>query len=439
MVAFVKYLNRTKEVLHPEPIYFKSEKNNILIEIALQYNNSYNENILSYANNINTIEGGTHLIGFKAGLTRSINSVLQSSPLTKSFKEKLSGEDVREGLVAVISVKLPNPQFEGQTKTKLGNSEIKGLVEAVTNEGLSRSFEENPQLVRPIIHKAVEAARAREAARKAKELARKKAGVSDFSIPSKLADCQEKDPKVRELFIVEGDSAGGSAKQARDRRFQAVLPLKGKILNVEKARFDKVISSEEIRTMIAALGTGIGEKDFDISSLRYNKIIIMTDADVDGAHIRTLLLTFFFREMREVIERGHLYVAQPPLYRIVEGKGEFYIKDELAFSEFLLEKISKEVVLNIKGMGKYQGEELASMIRELQRFERSLSSLMRYGYDKDIIHILLKNGLVDRGLLKEESFIKDLSKRVSKEGAEIKEIAFDEDTGYFRFTIVRSN
>lgn len=439
IVAFVKYLNKTKEVLHPEPIYFKSEKNSVLVEVALQYNNSYNENILSYANNINTIEGGTHLIGFKAGLTRSINTALQNSGLGKNFKEKLSGEDVREGLVAVISVKLPNPQFEGQTKTKLGNSDIKGLLETITHEGLSRYFEENPQVLKPIVQKAVEAARAREAARKAKELARKKAGASDFSMPSKLADCQEKDPEVRELFIVEGDSAGGSAKQARDRRFQAVLPLKGKILNVEKARFDKVLSSEEIRTLIAALGTGIGDNNFDISSLRYHKIIIMTDADVDGAHIRTLLLTFFFREMREIIERGYLYVAQPPLYRVVDGKQEFYLKDEMAFGDFLLDKVCKKGGLLFKDLGPYEGEDLRILLKELQKYERALDRLKRFGYDKDTILMMLQNGLVDRHFLKDPKFIEDFKNKLFRKGIELKDILLEEDTGYYKFTLVYQN
>ncbi len=438
IVAFVRYLNKGKEVLHPEPIYIFSKKNDTLVEIALQYNTGYNENILTYANNINTSEGGSHLVGFKAGLTRSINQAIVNSHLAKAIKEKLSGEDVREGLTAVISVKLLNPQFEGQTKTRLGNSEIKGIVENVVNEGLSRYFEENPQVFKSIISKAVEAARAREAARKARELARKKASMADFSIPSKLADCQEKDPSAREIFIVEGDSAGGSAKQARDRRFQAVLPIKGKILNVEKARFDKILGSEEIKTMISALGTGIGEKNFDISSLRYHKIIIMTDADVDGAHIRTLLLTFFFRQMREIIEKGYLYVAQPPLYRVLDGKQELYLKDEQAFDEFLFQRACTKETLIFRHGEEFKGESLKRLLLELKRYSKAVERLTRHGYERDLIKRLLELGLTDRLLLKDRDFVLSLVGYLKESGYDVSQVESDPDSGYYRFRISRS-
>ncbi|MGD8387824.1 MAG: DNA topoisomerase (ATP-hydrolyzing) subunit B [Desulfobacteraceae bacterium] len=436
--SFVEYLNRNKEVLHTPPIHVSGEKNGVLMEVALQYNNTYKENTYTFANNINTREGGTHLSGFKAALTRSVNLYLQNSPMSKNFEDKLSGDDVREGLSAIVSVKLPEPQFEGQTKTKLGNSEVKGLVENLVNEGLSSYFEEHPKEIKSILSKAVEAARAREAARKARDLARRKGVLSDHSLPGKLADCQERDPSRSEIFIVEGDSAGGSAKQGRDRRNQAILPLRGKILNVEKARFDKMISSEQIRTLIAALGTGVGEKDYDIESLRYHKVIIMTDADVDGSHIRTLLLTFFFRQMPELIDKGYLYVAQPPLYRLVWGKKEFYLKDEEGLNRFLLERISEKEKVLLENGEELVGKKLVRMLSGLIKFYESLNKLSRRGHSSRFIEFLVVQNVKDKDLFRHREFMDEFFGKLEANGFQVSDVQWDEEEEYYEFLVTET-
>jgi len=360
IVSFVKYLNRNKDVLHKEPIYMSATKDDMEVEVAAQYNDSYTETVLTFANNINTQEGGTHLSGFRTALTRSVNDYIRKMGFLKEQDPNLSGEDVREGLTAVISVKLTNPQFEGQTKTKLGNSDMRGAVDSAVGEGISQFLEENPNIAKNIVEKAISASRAREAARKARELTRRKSALERTALPGKLADCRERDPRLCELFIVEGDSAGGSAKQGRDPRIQAILPLRGKILNVEKARLDKILNNEEIRAIITALGTGIGD-EFDIEKLRYHKIILMADADVDGAHIRTLLLTFLYRYMPPLVESGKIYIAQPPLYRLVSGKTEHYLFDDEALKNMTraMEKGKGRVdIQRFKGLGEMDSEQL---------------------------------------------------------------------------------
>jgi DNA gyrase subunit B len=411
---FVEFLNKNKTAVNEKPIVMSGERDGITVEIALQWNDSYTETTYSFANNINTIEGGTHLSGLRSALTRSINHYASKNNLSEKLSESVSGDDIREGMAAIISVKIPQPQFEGQTKTKLGNTEVKGIVEAIVNDRLSAFLEQNPPIAKRIILKAVEAALAREAARKARDLVRRKGALDNMALPGKLADCQERDPSRSELYIVEGESAGGSAKQGRDRKFQAVLPIKGKILNVEKARFDKMLGHEEIRTLIAALGCGIGTDEFDVTKLRYHRVIIMTDADVDGSHIRTLLLTFFYRQMRELVDRGHIFIAQPPLFRAKRSRQETFIKDERALETFLIRRAAESRMIVLDGGKQIFGEGLERRLERLINFRKLLQLVERRGPVRKVVLALLEGEARDKSFWADRSRVDALAKHLTE-------------------------
>ena len=411
IVSFVEHLNKNKGLINEKAIYMRGERDGIEAEIAMQWNDSYNPQEFSFANNINTHEGGTHLSGFRSALTRTINAYAQRNNLTKDLKDAtISGDDIREGMTAVISVKIPQPQFEGQTKTKLGNTEVKGIVEAIVNDKLGAYLEETPAIAKRVVSKAADAARAREAARKARDLVRRKGALDGSSLPGKLADCQETDPSQAEIYIVEGDSAGGSAKQGRDRRFQAILPIRGKILNVEKARLDKMLSSEEIKTMIAALGCGIGTEDFDLAKLRYHRVIIMTDADVDGSHIRTLLLTFFYRQMTPLVESGHIFIAQPPLFRAKRGRTETYIKDERALENFLVHRAIESRVVKLADGQELFGETLEKLLHAMISYQTVIQAVERRGgHARDVVEALLDRDVRNKTFFENQPALENLA------------------------------
>ncbi len=422
--SFVEHLNRRRTPLHEEPIYLFNERQSSegtieTLEIALQWNDGYQEQVHCFTNTITNRDGGTHLAGFRGALTRAVNAYASESGLAKDLKDNLSGEDVREGLTAIVSVKIADPKFSSQTKDKLVSSEVRGWVEQVVNAELSSHLEENPAVAKRVVQKCVDAARARDAARKARELTRRKGALESSTLPGKLADCSEKDPAKSEIFIVEGESAGGSAKQGRNRLFQAILPLRGKILNVEKARFDKMLTSNEIKVLISALGTGIGREDFDPAKLRYHKLIIMADADVDGSHIRTLILTFFFRQMHELIERGHLYIAQPPLYKVMRGKQETYLKDEEEYALYLIGRIVEDWTVVIdqgEGEETYGGDELREFLAVIDRFRTHRAKLVARGYPADALSVSLRQGLLQRRDLRDTEKVKALGEVIEASG-----------------------
>jgi DNA gyrase subunit B len=437
IAEFVKHLNKGKQVLHDSPVYMEGKKDTVEIEIALQYNDSYTENVFAFANTINTVDGGTHLSGFRSALTRTINNFASASNMLKEQKDEvtITGDDVREGLVAVVSVKLPQPQFEGQTKGKL-NSDIKGPVEQLINERLGEYFDKHTTVARRIVGKCIDAARAREAARKARELTRRKSAMDSGGLPGKLADCQERDPARCELFIVEGESAGGSAKGGRDRKYQAILPLKGKILNVEKARYDKMLGHEEIRAIITALGAGIGKDDFDIAKLRYHKIILMTDADVDGSHIRTLLLTFFFRHMTELIKREHIYIAQPPLYRVKRGKMDRYIRDEDEFNHELMSRATEDHVVKPNEGGAIQGAALTKFLLNVQAYVSVAEKMARKLRDPQLVDLLAASDFEKKTDFEDKKALEKLSKAIDKAKLDIdSKIVYDEEHSLYDLLI----